>query len=37
MLGTIIGAITGFIVGGLFGFLVCAIIVASEDDREGRK
>ena len=37
MLGTIIGAITGFIVGGLFGFLVCAIIVASEDDKEGKK
>lgn len=26
-----IGAIIGFILGGLFGFMLCAAIVASED------
>lgn len=35
-MGVFIGAIIGFIIGGMFGFLVCAIIVAS-DDKEGRQ
>lgn len=30
-----IGAFIGFIIGGLFGFILCAIIVASEDDKGG--
>ena len=29
-----IGAFIGFIIGGLFGFLVCALIVASDDEKE---
>lgn len=32
-----IEAFIGFIIGGLFGFLVCALIVASEDDKGGKK
>lgn len=37
MIGTIVvTAIIAFTVGGMFGFLTCAIIVASED-KEGRK
>ena len=32
-----IGAIVGFLLGGVFGFLICAIIVASEDEKNERK
>lgn len=38
MIGTIIvTSIIAFTVGGLFGFVICALIVASEDDKEGRR
>lgn len=37
MVGTIIvTSIIAFTVGGLFGFVLCAILVAS-DDKEGKK
>lgn len=34
-MGVLIGTIIGFVLGGAFGFLICAIIVASEDE-EGK-
>jgi hypothetical protein len=36
-MGVFIGAIIGFITGGLFGFIICALLVATEDDKEGRQ
>lgn len=32
-----IGAIIGFFVGGVFGFVVCAWLVAAEEERGGRQ
>lgn len=38
MIGTIIvTSIIAFTVGGLFGFVFCALLVASEVDEEGRQ
>ena len=34
-MGVLIGAMIGFFLGGVFGFLICAILVASED-QEGK-
>lgn len=36
-MGVFIGVFMSFIVGGAFGFLVCALIVATDDDKEGRQ
>ena len=37
MIGAFIGTIIGFIIGGMFGFLICAILVSSEEDKEGKR
>ena len=38
MIGTIIvTSIIAFTVGGLFGFVICALLVASEVDEEGKR
>jgi hypothetical protein len=31
-----IGAFIGFIIGGVFGFVICALLVISEDDKESK-
>lgn len=36
MIEALIGAIIGFILGGAFGFVICAMLVAT-DDEEGRQ
>lgn len=37
MIGIIATVVVAFSVGGIFGFLICAIIVASEDEKNGKK
>ncbi len=32
-----IAAFIGFTIGGVFGFVLCALLVATEDDKEGRQ
>ena len=30
-----LGLAVGFIIGGIFGFFMCALMVAADDDNEG--
>ena len=37
MMGAIIGySVLSFTVGGIFGFIICALLVASGDERNGK-
>ena len=35
-MGIFIGVVMGFIIGGMFGFLVCAILVATVEQEDGK-